>query len=178
MTAIHIDMREVASLAKGMKGYTRQMPLAVARAMNHTGNIARTQAVRQVAKQMGIPVGRAREEIETKLATKADLSYELTARGKFISLRAFGARETTKGVSARPWGKRRTFRGTFTIDSLGGQVFKRTSEGRLKKLWGPAIPVEFVRDEVPKIVEDTIAERFPARLMHEIARTLPKVSGR
>jgi hypothetical protein len=153
------------------------MRSALRRAINHTGDKARTQVGRALVKQTGLKYGRVREELRTINATVGSLSYIIRARGGYVSLKEFAARQTQKGVSAAPWGKRRVFPHTFIVASLGGHVFERKGPARypIRKLWGPAIPAEMVKDQTKEAFEATVAADLPARVDHEISAIL---SGR
>jgi hypothetical protein len=52
-------------------------------------------------------------------------------------------------VRAKIWGKAQSFRSAFVVKRHGGGVFKRTGKARfpIEQLWGPAVPVEMLRDE-------------------------------
>jgi hypothetical protein len=67
------------------------------------------------------------------------------------------------------------------VPSLGGQVFRREGRERLPivKLWGPSIPRELLRDQVPKVFFDEVRAKVPVRLKHELRRILiPEEPGR
>lgn len=171
--------------AAGLQRWAKACETAPARAakimqmsVNDAGNAARTQVVRALARQMGLPFGTVRQALVTKPATPAGMDYAILSRGGYLSLRSFGAEQRRAGVSARPWGNRRIFRGTFVVRSLGGQVYRRTTSARfpIVKLWGPAMPQELVRGAVPKAFEETIRARLPARLTYHLDRTFPKPS--
>ena len=121
---------------------------AVAKAIDEVGNKTRTQVIRSVAKQAGVPYGKAKGVINSRQAMGAgDGQYEIIARDVTLSLKEFSPRKTAKGVSAAPWGKRRLFAHTFL--GPGGHVFVRKGKSRLPihKLFGPNIPKEMVKDE-------------------------------
>lgn len=147
---------------------------ALARAINHTGDMARTQIARALVKQVGAKYGVIRKALQTRPATRGGLVYRIIAKGGFMSLKEFGARQTAKGVSAAPWGKRRVFPHTFIAPSLGGHVFERKGSGRLpiRKLWGPAIPRELVKDRSKEAFETTVKRELSSRLEHEVAAIL------
>ena len=147
---------------------------AMLHAVNDTGDRARTQVVRSLAKQMGLPYGTVREGLTTRPAQPSALRYQIVSRGGYMSLRSFDPQERRRGISARPWGKRRVFRGTFIVRSLGGQVFRRTTRARfpIEKLWGPAMPTEMVRNATPKAFEDSVEVNLPIRLVHHLNRLL------
>lgn len=148
---------------------------AMRMAINDAGNAARTQVVRTLASQMGVPSSTVRQSLTTIPAVR-EMNYEINSVGGFMSLKSFDAQQRRRGVSARPWGRRRVFRGTFIIPRLGGHVFRRTTSARfpIVKLWGPAMPQELVRDAVPGAFEDEIARRLPLRLEHHLERLFPE----
>jgi hypothetical protein len=147
---------------------------ALGRAINHTGDKARTQLSRALVKQTGLKYGRVRAAVRTLRAGRLGLVYRIIAKDGWISLKEFGARQTGRGVSAAPWGKRRVFPHTFIAPGLGGHVFERKSKGRtpIRKLWGPAIPAELVKDQSKIAFETTVNAELPARLEREIASLL------
>jgi len=167
---VTFDLRELTDWGRVFQLQPRVQRKVIARTINHVGDKLRTSVTRGLAKATGLPYGRVRTAIKTERAHELKLRYELEAKSGFFSLRVFGATPGRRGVSARPWGVRRVFRGTFI--GPGGQVFKRTGEGRIRKLWGPSIPVEMFRDQVPALAENELKALAP-RLAHEIERALP-----
>jgi hypothetical protein len=152
----------------------RNIVPALSRAINHTGDKARTQVTRALVKQTGLKYGRVKETIRTFPASFTRLLYRIVSRGGYVSLKEFGARQTSEGVSAAPWSRRRVFAHTFIVPSMGGHVFERTTSKRfpLRKLWGPAVPAELVKDASLKAFEATVNAELPARLDHEIGAIL------
>lgn len=126
-----------------------QKHLSLQRAINHTGDKARTQVIRALAKQTGLNYGVVKNAVRTGRAWGAgedaskfvdgrgSLEYVLSTKGGDISLKYFKARETRQGVTAAPFGKRKLFPGTFilggrfpkrkTADKLNGHVYQPTS---------------------------------------------------
>lgn len=151
---------------------------AMRMAINDAGNYARTRVIRTLATQMGVPVSTVRQGLTTRPAMR-ELIYELGSVGGYMSLKSFDATQRRAGVSARPWGRRKIFRGTFVIPRFGGHVFRRTTSARfpIAKLWGPAMPQELVRDKVPDEFERAANERLPARLRHHLQRLFPERFG-
>jgi hypothetical protein len=151
---------------------------AMRMAVNDAGNAARTRVIRTLAAQMGLPNSTVRQGLMTRPATR-DLIYEINSAGGYLSLKSFDAEQRRAGVSARPWGQRRIFRGTFIVPRLGGQVFRRTTRARfpIVKLWGPAMPQELVRGAVPNAFEATARARLPARLTRHLERLFPDIAG-
>jgi hypothetical protein len=191
-----IDTRELVDAAASYKAAGGQLVRALTATVNFVGDRALTQSTRTLAKQMGLPIGKTKQSLQVYRATFERIEYDIVGRGFRLSLRSFGASQRNAGVSARPWGVRRIFRGSFIVQSLDGQVFKRgpgplvryttTVDGKertrmgqpLVKLWGPGIPTEMMRDQVPVIFQQTVKERFAPRLEHEIAQALAKLGKR
>jgi hypothetical protein len=73
----------------------------------------------------------------------------IVGTGRHLPLSVFGAKQFSYGVRAKVWGRAQTYRSAFVVGRLGGNVFKRTSKARfpIEQLWGPAVPVEMLRDE-------------------------------
>lgn len=146
LVAVRVDFsKDLAALFEkaGLK-----TPYAVGRAIDEVGNKTKTIVIRSVAKQAGVKYGKAKGVINARQAMGAGGGqYEIVARDVTLSLKEFGPRATKKGVSAAPWGKRRVFPHTFL--GPNGHVFVRLGKARLpiKKLFGPNIPKEMVKDE-------------------------------
>lgn len=171
-------------------------PLALGRALSHTGMKARTQVVRALTKQTGLPrktIVRAVKVQKPKYGnpkigrTDAVLSFTLEAKGGDVSLKYFKPRETRQGVSAAPWGKRRLFPSTFmkggkfparvALPRLNGHVFKRTAEKRVpieKQTSGLYIPEELLEDATARAFEDVAQRDLAARVGHELGILLRK----
>jgi hypothetical protein len=168
--SVRVDARGFNRMAAVFERAGVNVKPALRRAINHTGDKARTHMGRALAKQTGLKYGQVRQALRTIPANVATLVYRIIAKGGYLSLKEFGARQTRKGVSAAPWGKRRVFPHTFIIASLGGHVFERKGAARypIRKLWGPAIPAEMVKDQSRAAFEQTVEAELPARLTHEV----------
>jgi hypothetical protein len=174
MLAITIDARSIVPVADAYAQAGIAAPIAIARALNWTGNKARTQVARTMARDTGVGYHVIRNALSTTPASPAKLTYEIGVSGAHIPLAEFHARQARRGVSAAPWGQRRVFPHTFIVEQLGGQVFKREGRARLpiRKLWGP-LPIELVRGASPAAFEKSAAADLPQRLAHELGRLFP-----
>ena len=87
-------------------------------------------------------------ETRTIRSSFANLSYTIEARGDYLGLSHFSPRQFGYGVRAKPWGRWQRFEGAFLVGSLANNAFVREGRARLpiKKMFGPAIPKEMVRD--------------------------------
>ena len=124
----------------------KKAPQALMRAINHTGDIARTRMRRELVKQTGLRLAVITKALKVKRAGVGG-AYVISSAGGNIRLKYFGARETGSGVSAAPWAHREVFAGTFIkggrfpnrVDiNKGGQVFVRTGDKRLPDRGGEA----------------------------------------
>ena len=84
-----------------------------------------------------------------RAASRLKLETRIVGTGRHLPLSIFGAKQFSYGVRARVWGRAQIYRSAFVVDRFGGNVFKRTSKARfpIEQLWGPAVPVEMLRDE-------------------------------
>ena len=174
---------------------SHQKHLSLQRAVNHTGDKARTQVIRALSAQTGlkrqvivkaIRIGRAwgASSNETQFVDgRGSLEYVLSAKGGDISLKYFAARETLKGVTAAPFGKRKLYARTFIkggrfpnrveADGLNGHVYLRTGKGHgpleLQNS-GVVIPAEMIKGATADVFMRTVEAELPKRAMHEINR--------
>lgn len=172
---ITVDARQLLRMAETFRKAGVETRPAEARAINHTGDKTRTRVIRALVKQMGTTYGVVNKALGRPIrANPASLAYVIRVKGPALSLKEFKARPTRKGVSAAPWGTRRVFPHSFIAPSMGGHVFVRTSRARfpVKKLWGPAVPNELVRNQSKAAFEATVATELPARLAYELGRIL------
>ena len=151
------------------------VPQATARALNRTAAEARTQVVRKLASQTGLKQKSIREKLIVVRARRSSLVAELQVSGRPLNLLRFGARQTKRGVSAKAWGKRRVYPGTF-LGNRGRTVFKRVGGKRLpiKPVWGPSIPREFIRNQLDRTIGRVVRERFPVHFRQNMAFLLSK----
>ena len=171
----------------------RRAPIALARALNRTVASERTAMARDVATDMGIKVGRAREAIKVEKATSARLAARVVSRGKKIPLIDFKARGPYPsrgrgaGVQYTMQGQRKTWRSSFiaTVTRAGedGQhtghkgVFFRRGKSRLpiKQAYGPSIAHVFGK-RIP-VGEARRTEVLLKNVEHEIDFELSRLRG-
>lgn len=180
-----------------------QKQLVLQRAVNHTGDKARTKVIRVLTNQTGLPYGVIKKALKDRRARGtsmsktsgtisvhegASLAYEIRSEGGDISLKFFKARETRAGVTASPFGERRLFPGAFTkggrfpnrivASSLNGHVYKRTGKDRnpLELLnSGVTIPQQMVTGASAKAFTQIVNAELPKRVLHEIAYLVPGI---
>jgi hypothetical protein len=139
------------------------------RALNREGDKTRTQVRRALRKQTGAKAGLISQQTKSTRSSYSKLTYTITASGGHLGLSHFSPRQFKYGVRAKPWGRSQQFKSAFIVGSLGGNVFVRSSSARfpIKKMYGPAIPKEMVKDETAR----TFEEHQPA-VLEEATRQL------
>lgn len=180
-----VDVRGMERYGNMLGALGEQAPKAINRALNRTGDMARTQVIRALAAQTGLPQRTIRAAIGVKRSTWSDLSYVMGAVGGDVSLKYFSPRETRRGVTAAPFGRRQTFDGTFMRGgsfargrvklNMGGHVFERVGSSRLpiaKVYSGVVIPDEMVTGASREAFERVVEDVLPRRVDHEISRIL------
>jgi len=150
--------------------------------LNRTARGVRTDAKRNIADRLHIKRGDAAKGIKIKKATKNNLEAEAIPSIKPYPLSQFQARpapalplaKPKRGISAKVFGKRRIYTGSFYAyykkSGKAKHVYRRQGKARLpiEKLYGPSIHSLFKRDEMQKIIDDSIALRFPKEWIMEI----------
>jgi hypothetical protein len=128
------------------KGSARQ---AFSLALNKEGRKAFTAHRRALAQQSSIPRGAVAASMKFKASTRSTLETRIVGSGRHLPLSVFGAKQFSYGVRAKVWGRVQTYRSAFVVGPFGNNAFKRTSKARfpIEQLWGPAVPVEMLRDE-------------------------------
>ena len=179
-----IDVKGLQRFENMLGALGTEAPKAVNRAINRTGDMARTRVVKTLAKQTGLPQKTIRKLVKVKRSTWADLSYNMSAAGGDVSLKFFKSRETRKGVTAFVRGKRQLYEGTFMKGGsfvrgrvalkMGGHVFLRIGNRTdlEKQKSGVVIPAEMVDGATREEFERTVEQQLPRRLDHEIGRIL------
>ncbi|MFG1332034.1 phage tail protein [Xanthobacter autotrophicus] len=172
--AISVEWQGLAHIREMLERAARVSPQAVSRALNRTAEKARTDVTRALVKQTGLKFGAVRKATSLWRASPGSLSAEIRAKGGYTSLREFGARQTKKGVSAAPWGRRQVFDHAFIVKRYGAHVYKREGARRfpILKLYGPAIPVEMVKGASRDAFFRAVESELPKRLDRELSRVL------
>ena len=179
---VTIDTSSLLRIGNMLRAAGKMAPVAIARALNHSGDKARTAMIRAETAQTGLKRKVIAAALKSKRAAQqGGLSYTITSRGGNVRLKFFSARETRKGVSAAPWNARQVYAGTFmkggrfpnrVAAGLHGNVFVRTGKSRLPIRMvksGLFIPTEMVTGQTAAAFHTTVAISLEARLSHELA---------
>lgn len=180
---VKVDASQLDRLANRLQGMNA--PLIIGRAINHTGDKAKTAVIRALTAQTGLKRKVIAKAVKVKRASYTrdggGNGYIMTTRGGDISLKYFDARETSTGVSAAPMGRRIEFKSNFIlggrpgrrvpIKKLGGHVFKREGKGRLRiirQVSDVAIPDQMLKGATKEAFERIATQDLSARIEHEI----------
>ena len=120
-----------------------RFPVVLPRIVNQVGERAKTQVIRNLTKQTGLPRATIVKAVgDPNRAHRGRLSYEMVTRGGNIRLKYLSPKETRAGVTAKPWGKRTLYPGTFMrggwwpnrVDApaLQGHVWRRLNKSGTK----------------------------------------------
>lgn len=147
--------------------------LAFSRAMNHEGAKITTAVRRALRQQTGLKAGIIQRATKRYRASRQHLVYVISSSGDHFGLSHFSPRQFSYGVRAKPWNKVQTFPHAFVAKKLHNNVFVREGRSRLpiKKLWGPSIPKEMVKDASLEAFEKN-SGKIMDRAMHELTRIL------
>lgn len=165
----------------------QRFPKVLPRIINQVGDRAKTQVTRALTKQTGLP----RKTIVAAIgnparAYGAKLSYDMQTRGGFIRLKYLAPRETRKGVSAKPFGQRTLFPGTFmkggafpnrkTVARFDGHVFRRLNPSGTQithQKSAVRIPEEMTKGATRRAFLATAEPLLKVRVEAAIAKLLP-----
>ncbi len=184
-----------------LKGYAKKIdqistrfPKALPRLVNQVGNRAKTQVIRNLTKQTGLPRKTIVKAIGNPITARPTrLSYSMITAGGNIRLKYLSPRETRKGVTAKPWGKRTLYAGSFmkggafpnrkVVAKFDGHVYRRLGRGMRtdgsygEKLTqvrsGMFIPVEMTSGATAKAFEQTAAPLLQQRVDALIRKLAP-----
>ncbi|WP_306147229.1 MULTISPECIES: hypothetical protein [unclassified Roseibium] len=159
------------------------------RALNRAGSSGRTHAVKALRKRTGLKRKTLLRAMKPIRATAFNLEYQVKAFGGDVALKHFDPIERRRGVSAKPFGIRKIFPGTFIkggrfpsrVDlGLGGQVFARVGSSKFpieKQRSGVVIPAEMIKGESAKAWQSTVGKVLPRRVISEINYITGKAFG-
>lgn len=169
-------------------------PKVLPRIVNQVGNRAKTQVVRNLTKQTGLPRATIVKAIGNPSAARfGKLSYEMVTRGGNVRLKYLDPKETRKGVSAKPFGKRTLFNGAFMmggrfpnrkdVTQFDGHVYRRFGYGTRRDgsrggmiyqlRSGVIIPTEMTSGATSAAFERTAAPLLQQRVEAALRKLVP-----
>lgn len=179
--------RNLDRFTAGVVALHSKLPNVLPRIINQVGDRTKTQVTRALTKQTGLPRRTIVKAIGRPTRAHAgSLSYTMATEGGDIRLTYLAPRETRKGVSAAPWGKRKVFADTFmrggrfpnrvAAPRLGGHVWRRLdTAGRqiTQARSGVVIPAEMTSGATAAAFEAIAAPLLKQRVEAAIAKLMP-----
>lgn len=161
-----------------------RLPNVLPRIVNKVGDRAKTQVIRSLTAQTGLPRKTIVKAVgDPQKARPKKLSYEMVTRGGNIRLKYLAPRETRPGVVAKPWGRAKLFPGTFmkggwfpnrkVVTKFGGHVYRRlnASGTRITQARsGMAIPTEMTTGATAAAFERIAAPLLQQRVEDAIRK--------
>jgi hypothetical protein len=142
------------------------------RALNSEGAKITTKVRRALREQTGAKAKVVTRATKTYRSSFSNLVYTIEASGDHMGLSHFSPRQFSYGVRAKPWGRWQRFEGTFLVPKLHNNVFVREGRDRLpiRKIGGPSIPKEMVKDASKRAFEESQPE-----VLAEATRQLQRI---
>lgn len=185
MINLHFDLSSFKTVGNHFAKAAKDQPDAMRRAINHTGDKAKTGMKIALVIQTGLKRRTMDKALKSKKASaKGGGLYTITVKGGDARLSKFAARETRKGVSAAPWNARRVYAGSFMKGGqfpnrvalkLHGAVLIRKGKARYPLAGvksGLVLPLEMLKGGSANAFYTIVERDLPARIAHELARTL------
>ena len=171
-------------------------------ALNKTVVTVNKHVKRSLSEQMGIPQYLVVKHGGMRIvrASSSNLNAIIDVRGAYLPLKDFKPVSGAKGVRAGAWGVRRLYPGTWVNRGklaatrvgpsqgakAGGHVFKNNGKfnkrskrnNGIEALWGPAVPVEVVKDESAKTFYRIADTRMPIEIERAIVALTKGVISR
>lgn len=193
---VQVDVSELFNLSRAFQELSLlQQADVMPRVVNRIGSMVRTRVVDDLNKNTSMTKARVRKALHVREANAGMLEYTIASRDPYTVIKDYkhkpsGAGKMGQGpVTATVWGRVQTYEGSFI--GPNGHVFvrthgdkrltKRRTLGRLqmrepiRKVYGPAIPVEMTRKAVLDSVEGVVEANFAYRVEYECDRALGRV---
>lgn len=182
MIGLRLDLSAIQALGNRFQEAGKQAPLALRRAVAHTGPKANTGMRGALVEQTGLSRKTMNKALRGKMQGN---SFVIRVKGGDAKLSKFKARETRAGVSAAPWNKRRVYQGTFlkgghfpnrvAIPKLHGVALIRKGKARYPLATarsGVVLPNEMVIGKSKQAFEAVVQRDLLPRFEHELSRIL------
>lgn len=164
-----------------------RFPKVLPRIVNQVGDRAKTQVIRALTSQTGLPRKTIVKAVGSpKRAHTGAMRYEMETEGGNIRAKYLAPRETRRGVTAKPWNKRQLFAGTFmkggrfpnrkVVERFDGHVYRRLNKSGTKITQvrtGMSIPEEMVKGATAKAFITTAEPLLQQRVEAALRKLLP-----
>lgn len=175
----------VVRFEKQLMRLEREFPKVLPQEINKVGDRSKTQVIRALTAQTGLPRNTIVKAIGKPLNAKPGrLVYEMRTKGGDIRLKYFSPRESRKGVVAKPFGQSRLFPSAFmkggafpnrvSIKAFHGNVYRSFGRGFRRDGWfgtrltivksGVFIPIEMTKGATASAFERTAGPLLQVRI--------------
>lgn len=181
---IRVDLQSLNQVENDLAHIKNGSSRAMSRAINHTLGVTRTEASKEIRKQVKLKAGYVREKLRIKKATVSSLNGAIRTPTRGTLLTRYPHRQYKKGgigVQIKPTGGKKRMPGAFFIRFRNGiqGVAIRTqygpglgrSEG-IKILYGPSTSQVFT--DVKDDLQAPSGNRLMQRLGYEAERLLQR----
>ena len=181
---ITVDKQAIRRIESDLMHIKNGAPRAMSRAINHTLGVTRTEASKEIRKQVKLKAGYVREKLKVKRATINSLNGAIRTPTRGTLLTRYPHRQYKNGdvgVQVKPTGGKKRMPGAFFIRFKNGvqAIAIRTqygpglgrSEG-LKVLYGPSTSQVFT--DVKDDLQAPSGNRLMQRMGYEAERLLKR----
>lgn len=170
--SIKEDIKKITAHLSRLQNVT--IKKATVSALNKTATSVKSISVKTIAKETGIKAKKFKRSIVISKANRHNLSAAIIAKKQrafnlieFVSKAKTNTKAFKKkaGVTAKAWGKKKEYKGTFigTGKSSGKfLVYARTTNkaNPIKAIHGPHIPTAFAQKTITDTMKAKVKERF------------------
>lgn len=191
MSGFELDIKLDVDQVKRELWYVKNEVIdkAASRSINRTASKVQTTARREVAKKIGLAQKAFKDNLAIQVkSTPRSLYANVVAKGKEFNLiefvapskRKVGAFIKKKGVTAKPYGKKKEYKGAFIgrgKNSGKALVLIRTSKKRtpIKAMYGPSVPKTFLQKEIIKSMKQVAGDTWKKEFAHNLKYYLGKI---
>lgn len=199
--SIELDKSQWLKAQALLAGVKNGASRVIVRSVNKTLTGVRTDTVKEIRRDVNITATAIRKTMGIEKASVSRMSARVTSKQKYgTSLAAFGARQTTKGVTVQVLRRksRSLIPHAFINKKPGGNVvFWRKNKQHvgirpfrkefpyarmprkyrlpIEKLWGPAVPDLMKHGPTFKVIERKAKARLDKNFSHELDYMLSKL---
>jgi hypothetical protein len=189
MISVGIKNDSLNRLKDSLNGTASSLPREVATAINATSKKVRTEAARELKKELNVPVKVLKKAIKGKSKASAkDLRAVVgLIKGHPIPLRYFKPRKTKRGVTAKLNPKikgkagKTVYPHAFIVAAYSGKVYQRAGKERGpltgQQLFGPSPGDAFEQAGIAAMAEKLARDELPKQIERRIRFLLLKQSG-
>lgn len=181
---IRVDRRAIRQVESDLSHLKNGAPKALSRAINHTLTVTRTEASKEIRKQVKLKAGYVRKKLTLRKANTGNLTGAISTPSRGTLLSRYPHRQYKNGnigVQVKPAGGKKKMPGAFFIHFSNGNtgIAIRTKHGPglgrsegIKVLYGPSVSQVFT--DVKDDLQQPSANRLMERLGHEAQRLLER----